>query len=48
MTMYSFVLNMWIIRKVTDLQVRSYCPLFLKSSEVDHILATPQIDQVKE
>jgi hypothetical protein len=46
--MYAFVLNMWVMRKVTEKQVRSYNPLFLKSPEVNMILATPQFEQTED
>lgn len=40
--MYEFILNMWIMGKVNEAKVMSYCPLFITEDERDMILATPQ------
>lgn len=40
--MYEFILNMFIMRKIDENKVRSYCPLFITEDERDMILATPQ------
>jgi hypothetical protein len=41
--MYQFILNMWVFRKVTEQQVRSYAQKgFITQQEADEILATPQ------
>lgn len=39
---YVFVLNMWIMRKITADKVRSYVPLYITQEECNMILATPQ------
>lgn len=39
---YNFVLNMWIMHRVTEAQVLAYVPKFLTSEEAQMILATPQ------
>lgn len=41
--MYQFILNMWVFRRVTEGQVRSYAQKgFITAQEADQILATPQ------
>jgi len=39
---YPFVLNMWIMKKITEQQVRAYAPTFISKDEVEMILVTPQ------
>lgn len=41
--MYGFILNMWVMRRVTEQKVRSYVPIFITQEECNMILATPQI-----
>lgn len=41
--MYGFILNMWIMGRVTEQKVRSYVPTFITQEECNMILATPQI-----
>jgi len=40
--MYSFILNMWIMREIDEERVQSYEPKFIKQNQVNMILATPQ------
>lgn len=40
--MYQFILNMWIMERVTAVKVQSYVPRFITQVEADMILATPQ------
>jgi hypothetical protein len=40
--MYGFILNMWIMKKVTAEKVQSYVPKYISQEECDMILATPQ------
>lgn len=41
--MYQFILNMWVFRKVSEEQVRSYATKgFITQAEAEQILATPQ------
>ena len=40
--MYQFILNMWIMRRVSAEKVQSYVPLYITQAECDMILATPQ------
>ena len=40
--MFWFILNMWIMRRITEAKVRSYVPLYITQEECDMILATPQ------
>jgi hypothetical protein len=40
--MYGFILNMWIMRKLTAQKVQSYVPFYITQEECDMILATPQ------
>lgn len=40
--MYGFILNMWIMNRLTEQKVRSYCPMYITAEERDMILATPQ------
>ena len=39
---YSFLLNMWIMRRITEEQLRVKVPLYLTQEECDMILAAPQ------
>lgn len=41
--MYGFILNMWVMGRVTEQKVRSYVPTFITQQECNMILATPQI-----
>ena len=41
--MYGFILNMWIMNRITQDKVSSYAPRFLTQEEVNMIIATPQI-----
>lgn len=40
--MYAFILNMWVMRKITELKVQSYVPKYITQEEADMIIATPQ------
>lgn len=40
--MYAFILNMWIMGKITADKVQSYVPRYITQAECDMILATPQ------
>ena len=40
--MYSFILNMWVMHKITADKVQSYVPRYITQAECDMILATPQ------
>lgn len=40
--MYGFILNMWIMGRVTEQKVYSYVSKFLTKEEADMIVATPQ------
>lgn len=41
--MYSFILNMWIMKRITATQVQTYVTKgFITQEEADMILATPQ------
>lgn len=40
--MYGFILNMWIMGRISESTVRSYVPLYITQEECDMILATPQ------
>lgn len=41
--MFAFIKNMWVFKKVTEQQVRSYAQKgFITQQEADQILATPQ------
>lgn len=43
--MYSFILNMWIMKKVNETKVQSYVVKgYITQLEADVILATPQIN----
>ena len=39
---YGFVLNMWIMQKISAEKVQSYVPKGITQDEADMILATPQ------
>ena len=41
--MYGFILNMWVMRRITAQKVQSYVPTYISQAEADMILATPQI-----
>lgn len=40
--MYQFILNMWIMGRITAAKVQSYVPRYITQEEADMILATPQ------
>ena len=40
--MYSFILNMWVNRKIDATKVQSYVPKYITQEECDMILVTPQ------
>jgi len=40
---YPFLLNMWVTRQITEAKLRSYSPFYLTQTELDTILATPQM-----
>ncbi len=40
--MYSFVLNMWLMKRINSIKVRSYVPIYINKKEADMILDTPQ------
>ncbi len=44
--MYGFILNMWVMKKVTAEKVQSYVPKYITQEECDMILATPQTGYV--
>lgn len=39
---YQFLLNMWIMAKISAVKVQSYVPKFITQEECDMILMTPQ------
>lgn len=39
---YPFILNMWMMKKLTELQVRAYAPKFISEEEAEMILVAPQ------
>lgn len=41
--MYGFILNVWIMGRLTEQKVKSYVPLYITQKECDMILATPQL-----
>lgn len=42
--MYQFILNLWIMRRITSEQVQTYVSLgYITQAEADMILATPQV-----
>lgn len=40
--MYGFILNMWVMNKISAEKVQSYVPKYITQQEADAILATPQ------
>lgn len=40
--MYGFILNMYVMRRITALKVQSFVPYYITQNECDMILATPQ------
>jgi hypothetical protein len=42
--MYPFLLNMWVMGKVTETKLQTYSPKYLTADELNMILATPQKD----
>ncbi|WP_226085637.1 hypothetical protein [Mesobacillus sp. S13] len=46
--MYGFLLNMWIMGRVTETQINNYVGKgFITQEEADMILATPQKDSTE-
>lgn len=43
--MYGFILNMWLMGRITEQKVRSYVPMFINQEECDMILVTPQLNK---
>lgn len=42
--MYAFILNMWVMGKITEAKVQAYVVKgYITQAEADIILATPQI-----
>lgn len=42
--MYQYLLNMWIMRRVTETQINAcVAKLYISQNEADMILATPQV-----
>jgi len=42
--MYGFILNMWIMKRITATQVQAYVTNgYITQEEADMILATPQV-----
>jgi hypothetical protein len=41
--MYNFILNQWIMKKITAEKVQSYVPRWITQEQCDAILATPQM-----
>ena len=39
---YAFILNMWIMAKITTEQVQAFVPKYINQDEADMILLTPQ------
>lgn len=44
--MYGFILNMWVMGKITADKVQSYVPKYITQAEADTILATPQTGEL--
>lgn len=42
--MYGFLLNMWIMRRITEEKLQTYVPRFINQAEFEMIIATPQAD----
>jgi hypothetical protein len=42
---YAFLLNMWIMRKITAEQLHTYVPTFITEEEYQMIIATPQVPE---
>lgn len=40
--MYAFILNMWIVRRITAVTVQSFVPKYITQTECEMILVTPQ------
>lgn len=40
---YGFILNMWVMKKITAEAVQAKVPKYITQFECDMILATPQI-----
>jgi hypothetical protein len=40
--MYPFLLNMWIMGKVTETKLQTYSSKYITTNELDMILATPK------
>lgn len=44
--MYGFILNMWIMGRISAEKVQSYVPKYITQEEADMILATPQTGEL--
>ena len=42
---YGFLLNMWVMAKITETKLRTYVPFYITQAECDMILLTPQVPQ---
>lgn len=42
--MYNFILNMWIMKRIDEVKVKSYVPKYITQEQCDKILSTPQIE----
>jgi len=40
--MYGFILNMWIMERISAEKVQSYVPKYITQAQCNMILATPQ------
>ncbi|WP_276203395.1 hypothetical protein [Paenibacillus wynnii] len=41
--MYTFILNQYVMGKITEAKVRSYAPRYISETEANMILLTPQL-----
>jgi hypothetical protein len=44
-TFYTFLLNLWIMRKITAEKLHTYVPTYITEEEYQMIIATPQIPE---
>jgi hypothetical protein len=44
--MYGFILNMWVMGKITAEKVQSYVPKYITQAEANAILETPQTGEL--
>ena len=42
---YAFLLNLWIMKKITQEKLLTYVPMFITEEEYYMIIATPQIPE---